>query len=59
VVAQLIEALRSKPGRSWVQFPIASLEFFIDVTHSRVVYCTVTRSRVVYCTVIHKVTHTP
>jgi len=29
--AQLVEALRSKPGRSRVQFPIVSLEFFIDV----------------------------
>ena len=31
VVAQLVEALRYKVGRSRVQFPIVSLEFFIDI----------------------------
>jgi hypothetical protein len=27
----LVEALRYKPGRSRVRFPMVSLEFFIDI----------------------------
>jgi len=30
-VAQLVEALRYKTGRSQVRFPMVSLEFFIDI----------------------------
>jgi len=29
MVAQLVEALRSKPEESWVRYPMVSLEFFI------------------------------
>jgi hypothetical protein len=31
-VAQLVEALRYKPEKSRVQFPMVSLEIFIDIT---------------------------